>query len=80
MQRYIPIAIYTVGIYHYGAKVPFKTIDVLADNYNKGLSDGYKILRPTTVQHVKVIEVNVNPDLLIYMDKIHGPYQHLTKL
>lgn len=77
MQRYIPIAIYTVGIYHYGAKVPFKTIDVLADSYDKALSDGRKTLRPSTVQRINIIDVNVNPDNLISMDKIHGPYQYL---
>lgn len=77
INRYIPIAIYTVGLYYPGSNIPHKTVEVLGDNYNRALNDGYRMLTPNTVQRVKIIEVNVNPDHLISMDKIHGPYQYL---
>lgn len=80
MHRYIPVAIYIVGLYYHGSKVPIKTVEVFGDNYVRALNDGYRMLMPTTVQRVRIIECNVNPDYLISMNKIHGPYQYLRTI
>lgn len=80
INRYIPVAIYIVGLYRYNTKFPYKTIEVLSDNYNRALSDGYRTLRPTIVERIDITEVNANPDHLISMDKIHGPYQYLREI
>ena len=59
---YIPVAEYTIGLFHYGATKPFKTVDVKADSMAVAMAKGRAQLKPSTVQSVRHIETRPNPD------------------
>lgn len=66
IPRYVPVAEYTIGLYHYGAKRPYELAVVKADSMHEAMTKGRAALKPSTVEHIKHVETRPNPDHVLY--------------
>lgn len=60
IPKYIPRAIYTVGLCYHGKQEAYKTIDIDSDSKEKAIEKGRKILNPDITEHVKVVSCRPN--------------------
>lgn len=66
--RYIPVAEYDIGLCYYGKTEPYKTVTVKADSLQKAMEDGRKLLKPSTVEHVRHVATRPNPERVAMME------------
>lgn len=59
--RYIPTAIFVLGVCHYGHQTPYKTVEVKADNLSQAMKEG-RVLLPSTVEHLVHVTTRSNPE------------------
>ena len=62
--QYIPVALYTVGVCHYGHKEPYRTVEVEADNRNIAWGLGRVELQPSINESICVVGFKPNPRYL----------------
>jgi hypothetical protein len=60
IPTYIPRAIYTIGLCHYGHQEPYKTVDVPGDDKLKAVQQGRELLKPSTIENVRYISHRPN--------------------
>lgn len=59
--RRVPVALYTIGLCHYGAKTPFRTVEVAADSARLALTQAWIALQPSHIQTVCQVLMRPNP-------------------
>ncbi len=59
--RHVPVALYTIGLCHYGAKTPFKTVEVAADSARLAMTQAWIALQPSHIQTVHHVSRRPNP-------------------
>lgn len=72
--RYIPVAIYEVGLCHYGHRESYKTVEVAADDKMKALRLAHPLLKPNTVEHIDIVGVRPNPEHIEFNKKLKEHY------
>lgn len=67
-SRYIPVAEYDIGLCHYGMTAPYKTVIVKADSLQVAMAAGRKLLKPSSVEHVRHVATRPNPEHVAMME------------
>lgn len=69
MNRYIPVAEYTIGCCYYDNHgKPFKTTKIKADSLSIAMEKAREKLKPDTTQSLCYIEVNPNPEHIEHIE------------
>ena len=62
--RYFPLALYEIGLCHYGRKDPYKTIEIASENLLDAMDKARKALAPNIVQHICHVRTRPNPEFI----------------
>lgn len=80
IPRYIPVAIYTIGLCRYAHSEPYKTVEVKADSHQQAMFESYALLQPSTIEHIKYVGVKPNPEHIEYMSSLYDKNGQLYSL
>lgn len=64
--RYVPIALYTFGVCHYGHKDPYRTDEVAADSLQDAWQKARRAIQIGVTEHLCHVGTKPNPAYMAY--------------